>query len=289
MYWFEKIASRFSLEILHSPESLNVTRNNRHVHLDRDLPTDTPLRRWVAWNHLLGIRLGIDLLSSEEFPEDEPPAKPVPGTNKNLAASPFGERLPRLASRLAIDVCERISGQSLFSTDSILPHAKVIYLRDIGKRIHAITDSQAGRHYKPGKLEEISRSALFHEPGSYRPRPKVHKTRHGRIREYQSSDGIGASRLLLLPDFDFDASREAGWAAVPSWDTLLVAEPSDPQREDLKLEMMTEALSIWRRADLPFFSGILSLSSTGIELTSDAWTQPEFPTKSETNLRVEAS
>lgn len=289
MSWFKKVASRFSLELLHSPKFIKVARNNVIVHIEHDLPTDTPLRRWIAWNHLLGIRLGVDLLNSSDLPEDEPPAHPIPGTNKHLATSPYGERLPRLTSRLAIDVCERICGQSLFATESILPHAKVIYLRDIGKQIHAITDTQAEQRYKPGKLEEISRSALFHEPGSYRPRPSVQKTRHGRIREYRSSDGIGASRLLLLPDFDFDASRESGWAAVPSWDTLLVAEPSDAKLEDLKLEMMTSALSIWRRDLLPFFSGILSLSPSDIELCTDSWAPLDFPTKSETNLRIEAS
>lgn len=239
----------------------------------------TPHQRNLLLALVLGTRLGIDWHHTAFDPVAEAPRVDI-AKKPAEAPSAFGDRLLRLLPRLAVEVAEFISQtkavQQVFVHDSL----RIVYLREVMKNLHMLSTNELEQMpYDTKRLHELARAALFHEQGSYRPRPKTEKLRHGRIRTYTSSEGLMASRACLMPDFDLDAAREHGFVSIPCLDTMVVAEPrSIADRDDLRWELLTRTLKIWRESKTPFSKIIidLSLTTASFQLQSQWSTQDQI-------------
>lgn len=259
------IASRLGLSIDGDTKHLKVSRGRMTVALEGPrLPSSANLSQRVGWHHALtGVRLGLDRglgvydYSTERPDPEERPRSPLE------KRSVYGDRLQRLVHDLTWRWAERVSGENLFRTPWFEGYS-VLYIREVQQIWHAWAEVDFEQaDFDRDNLLEFSRLALFYE--SYKPRPDEEKLTWGRIRTYTSTEGLTASRALLMPDFDYDASAAGGFFSIPGRDTMLVAEPAGEEHQkaarDSLVQRAAEHLS---QAVLPFGAEVFQLERTAI-------------------------
>lgn len=233
----QRVADRLGLS-LHGPaDALRVGRHDWTVHFDgtglAERDADKLNLDRTAWV-LLGIRLGLD---KQARPEESDPYTPMQFRRTKLrryheAPSVHGDHLPLLVPRPTRVVFEAIAECSAFSRRWLLEGFDVLVVDETGTRLEVLSkQEQQNADESDEKRWRKVRSALFYQ--SYKVRPtRTEEVDGGRLRIFQTREGFGATRALLLPGFDYDASREYGYLAVPTRDCIVIARPHE--RDDAR-------------------------------------------------------
>lgn len=251
-------ADRLGLVLREDVSAIAVERHQWTVRVDashlmdvESSPADVYRAAWI----LFGIRLGIDGragLSTDE----KPPASPMRFRRTSLrryheAPSVHGDRLPVLAPPVSRRVFEAITGASAFCRTWLLSDVEVLVIREVGKRLEVLTEAtqrQSGDSAEQ-RWDKV-RSALFYQSYKVRPR-EVIDVDGGTLRIFETEEGFGASRALLLPEFDYNAAREYGFLAVPTRDRIIIARPDDKNRATAMLPELMDAVDT-SLAESPF-------------------------------------
>jgi hypothetical protein len=187
-----------------------------------------PARFAAAWA-LAGLRLGLDKCVEEP---DKKPSTPLHFRRTNLrryheAPSVHGDHLPLLVPRLTRQLFEIVAGEASFSRPWLQPDLDILVVHETGRRLDILTTAeQEEASIDDDSRWEKVRSALFYQSYKLRPR-QIRDVDGGSLRLYETSEGFGAGRALLLPEYDYDAAREYGFLAAPSRDQIIIARPND--------------------------------------------------------------
>ncbi len=186
----------------------------------------TPLGRHLAYGVLFGVRLAIDRRACDFDVANERPEQPAQVFHHHEIPSLYGERLPRLVPALAVAWFEALTGQEPVATDWIIDGLRFVYILETGKFLHVLADSDvAHMEMERDKILRDARHALFYDSYKLKPRDEE-RTDAGRVRIFRTAEGVTAGRVMLLPDFDYDAAREHGCFSMPSRDTMIIGRPS---------------------------------------------------------------
>ncbi len=200
----------------------------------------------AAWA-LLGVRLGIDKLSASD--DDEPaPSSPqqfrrTPVRRYHEAPSVHGDRLQFLVPTITRQTFEAVAGTTALSRNWLFIQLEILLLRETGKRLDILTDDESQPNdSSDDRRWQKARSALFYQSYKIRPISTV-DVPGGRLRIIETGEGFGASRALLLPEFDYDASRDYGYLAIPTRDRLIIARPREREVAPQMLPGLRDALT----------------------------------------------
>lgn len=263
MKFVEEIASKLSLHCSETGAGFVFGRQGAEVEVEALPEEDTPRTRSTTYHRLLGVRYGLDRLSDSFDYSTERPTGDEKPRNLYERRSAYGERLQRLVSRLTVSWAEAVCREELFVTDWAHEDLAIIYVHEVA-RIWHVWGSQDFEQvdFDAENLEEFGRLALFYE--SYKPRPREQKEEWGRLRVYKSSEGLTASRALLLPDFDYDAAQTNGFFSVPSRDCMLVIEPAKNHRDHCLKVLQARTEEEFESALLPFSNSVVELHRTEV-------------------------
>lgn len=232
------------LQDIDAENGASVTRHGESRSLGKGiqgLDLSVVRERERAWSALLATRLAIDTAISGWTPEREREHTPERFYQKQEVPSPHGERYPWVVPRHVLEVWEDASGKQAACTAIEGTDLIVLYVLEVGTHLHVLSreDRDALEFKDP---EGDARRALFYQ--SYKVRPsEERRTEDGRLRLYHTREGLGAARILLLPDYDYDASKKRGHVIIASRDHMLVSEPVS---DDLEVrERARSALAAW--------------------------------------------
>jgi hypothetical protein len=214
-------------------------------------PTTPPGRR-LAWGVFFGIRLALDHVFCEFDPAQERVAH----------QSLYGERLPRLVTRPTLAWFEALTGADALRSDWLLDDLEAVYILETGKCLHTLSMAELERlPMPPEKLLADAQHALFYESYKLKPSEKE-RSPEGLIRVFCTAEGLGASRALLLPDYDYEAAREGGCFANPSRDAMIIGRPVEPGAAAAAIRERVEALTaeMHRSAEFPLCSTIFEMT-----------------------------
>ena len=187
--------------------------------------------RHIAFCILTAARLGLDR-SCSNFEPGGRASEPTRPLRYHEKPSIYGERMPRLLPRLAVAWFEAICEVEAFVSDWELPEFQQVYVLETGKHLHTLTTDDVPRmDESPDKIRRNGRHALFYDSYKLKPRDKKRYS-GGMVRIFRTVEGLGASRAVLLPDYDYDAAREGGSFAIPSRDTMIIGRPEEPEHAD---------------------------------------------------------
>ena len=230
----EGAADRLGLTIDGDDGLLCIERHGGRLQLDahRLVAPELPRHRHrvAAWI-FVGARLALDKLASGG---DDDVSSPMSFRRTSVrhyheAPSVHGDRLPLLVPRLTRRYLEAGAGVEAFRRPWLQTDLETLIIRESGRRLESLTDAeQRDADLSADKRWEKVRSALFYQSYKVRPRQTV-DVAGGRLRIFSTREGFGASRALLLPDFDYDAARDHGYLAVPTRDQIIVARPDNRQ------------------------------------------------------------
>lgn len=198
----------------------------------------------LAWM-LVGVRLGLD----KRIPAPKPQAplhlrfRRAQLRRYHEAPSFHGDHLPLLLPEIAHHAFEHTSGTRAFCRQWILPGYQILIYEDIGKRREILTteDQQQSTESDHDRWRK-ARTALFYDAYKLRPRHR-HPVDGGELRIYESVDGMGGTRGLLLPEFDYDSAQDGGYFAIPNRDCFIIARPSSPDSAHKMLPALDRAVS----------------------------------------------
>lgn len=245
-------ADRLGLELRSNKQGPLILRRGWTVQLESwagfDERASRSARFAAAWA-LFGLRLGLDKRVDEP---DQAPSTPLHFRRTNLrryheAPSVHGEHLPLLVPRLTRQTFEAVAGEVAFSRPWLQADLDVLVVHETGRRLDILTGAEQEKASldDDGRWEKV-RSALFYQSYKVRPRQTL-DVDGGRLRLYETSEGFGATRALLLPEYDYDAAREFGYLAAPTRDQIIIARPTDkakaPQMLPALRELVDECLN----------------------------------------------
>lgn len=251
-----QLASRLGLDDLTADDAeLSLQRHGFEVAIPGEilqhLDPATALGRHLAWGVFFGVRLAIDHQNHVFNPAEE----------RLGDEALYGGRLPRLVNTVTMSWFEELSGAPLFTTDWLLDTLKIAYVFEVGKYAHAWSEEDVEKMpFLAEKLIKDARYALFYD--SYRLKPQQNlKHPEGLIRIFEGAEGLGATRALLMPDFDYDAAREGGCFAIPSRDTMIIGRPyecEDAPALRKKVEKISQKML--QEAPYPLCSAIFDMT-----------------------------
>lgn len=239
-----ELAAVLSLSAASSGGDLRLSRHGRSVVVPSSVTghfePSTPLGRHLAYGVLFGVRLAIDRVVAQFDVADERPQKPDQVFLPHQMPSIYGERLPRMVTRPTMAWFAALTGAQPVTTDWIIEGLGFVYVLETGKHLHVLADSDLERmDLTRQKIVDDARHALFYDSYKLKPRDKE-RTDDGLVRIFKTVEGLGASRAMLLPDYDYDAAREHGCFAIPSRDTMIIGRPSDKARAEAVSRRVTE-------------------------------------------------
>ena len=220
----------------------------------------TPAKTW----QLLAARLILDAQHLRWSPDQERPPRPHVAFQKHELPSPYGERYPWPVAPECVARWEAATGRRAvvrsWEVDGLgMP---IIFVLELGRGWHVLAQSELkALGWSQAKLEHDALRALFYQ--SYKVRPATtHDTPHATVKVFETKEGLGSARLLLLPEFDLDAAKAYGLAAAPSRDHMVIAQgkTDDPANTRLALTQLCEAISA--RATFPLQTRVLKLHAT---------------------------
>ena len=194
----------------------------------------THQEREAATANLLAARFILDQQLVEWTPDLERlPINQTPAYQKKDVPSSYGERLPRLvptSTREQLEHNLKAQGKTLLH-EPFSAHFDIIFALEVGKYFHIMTVEDAKLcNLDRERIIADARYMLFYQSYKIKPTKETHPW--GKARHYITTEGLGATRAILLPDFDINASREDGFAAIVSRDYLLAVEPNSPEDRD---------------------------------------------------------
>jgi hypothetical protein len=239
-----ELASVLSLESKERDGGLELSRHGYAVSLPASvvdaLDARTPVGRHLAYGVLFGIRLAIDRRATDFDVAKERPEKPARVFHHHEIPSVYGDRLPRIVPTLVLRWFAALTGLEPVTTDWHIDGLVFVYILETGKHLHVLTESDMARlQMTRDRLISDARHALFYDAYKLKPRHKE-RTDEGRVRTFRTVEGLGASRAMLLPDFDYDAARENGCFSIPSRDTMVIGRPEDKEFSEVIFERVSE-------------------------------------------------
>ncbi len=274
---FSEAADRLGMAVSVDDSKLLITRHEMTVRL-RDTsparrgaePQEMARAPWI----LFGIRLGIDKLTHPDDDQDKRDS-PMRFRRTSLrryheAPSVHGDRLPLLVPRLTRTVFEAITSKSAFFRTWLLPELEVLVVCETGIRLELLTArEQRDADESDQQRWRNTRSALFYQSYKVRPRKQI-EIDAGVLRIFDTTEGFGATRALLLPEYDYDASREFGFLAVPSRDQIIIARPDDRRRaHDLLPELRHTVGAALEKTAFGLTDAIFQLQPDNIKVFDD--------------------
>lgn len=272
----ERLASKLGLvaaadDGLDDAPGLRWARGEHHLSLPQEtlaLDLESPDARQQAWAELLGLRLALD--SAHAPYEREREESPAQVWRKEDVPELHGQRRPWLVPAQTIRALEAHLGQAMLKSPWHDNALGVIYVMELGHQLHVLSEAQA--HATNLGLDRIRRDArqgLFYD--SYKVRPVAQeRSQEGRLRIYKTVEGLGCSRLLLLPDFDYDAAMEHGMAMIPDRDTMIIAQPAsgadDQARAELEQQLIARAQALRASSALPLPPTLYQLTPAALTL-----------------------
>ncbi len=263
----DRLCDRFSLSAEAHPETLSVQRHQWRLDLDAKAfgALSPGAQAWV----LVGARLGFDfhLKASDNGGErgarhDQPMRfRRARIRRYHEAPSVHGDHLPLLLPRIARRTFESITDAATFSRPWLIDGLDILVINQAGMRIDVLTEEEQNQSDLDAESRwDKVRSALFYQ--SYKVRPQnVDKLKAGRLRHFHTEEGVGGTRALLLPDFDYDASRDHGYLALPTYDDIIIARPEQRSSATSLLEPLEALLqSLVDGALLPMGDAIIQLT-----------------------------
>lgn len=255
--YIDDVAHQFGLEghVPGGEKELTLARHGLSVRLPASLlahlDATTVVGRHLTWSVLLGVRLGLDHHLCGYHPSME----------RADAQAIYGERLPRLVPPATIAWFGAIAGAPALRRDWLVDELKLVYVLGIGKYLHTLTlPEMATLPLSAEKTCADARHALFYDAYKLKPAQKL-AVDGGEIRVFRTTEGLGATRALLLPDFDYDAAREAGSFALPCRDTLLIGRPrACDQADEVLAEVARLSARMLQEAALPLSEAVFQLS-----------------------------
>ena len=267
------VAHRLGLTLLSDDRGMILERASFRVVFPPDAGASFQELNDLTWA-LLGVRLAIDNLTPE--PPSRRESSPMGFRRTNLrryheAPSVHGDHLLFLVPSLTSQVFEHLTGATPLRRPWILPGLEILLLHEEGLKLSILTEEKHQISESTQHLEtrwEKARMALFYEAYKLKPREKTDLP-DGILKLYSSTEGMMASRSLLLPELDYDTAQDQGYFSIPTRDTLLIAAPaaSDPSPDLLaSIQKKTSSLS----AGDPFrlTDAILQLSRNDIQVAS---------------------
>lgn len=239
------LSARLGLDYEQSGGSARLERHGYRLALPGALvdefDPENPVGRHLLFALLFGVRLAIDRKASTFDVADERPERPEQVYHAHEIPSVYGDRLPRLVSRLSVAWFEALTGKTPLDRPWILDELTFVYILETGKHLHTFCecDVQAAPIGRK-KLVRDARHALFYEAYKLKPREKK-RVDAGKLFLYRTAEGLGATRVMLLPDYDYDAARAGGCFSTPSRDTLLIGRP----REESGAEAIRRKIVAW--------------------------------------------
>lgn len=230
------------------------------------LDLETPHEREQAWAELLALRLALDTAHAPYERERED--VPAQVWRKEDVPELHGQRRPWLVPTQTIKSIESHLGEALLTSPWHDDALGIIYVMELGHQLHALSLAQAEQTgLGLDRIRRDARQGLFYD--SYKVRPVAQeRSEDGRLRIYQTVEGLGCSRLLLLPDFDYDAAMEHGMAMIPDRDTMIIAQPAsgaDKQaRGRLEQQLRAHAETIRAASALPLPPTLYMLTPSAI-------------------------
>ncbi|MEM1347728.1 MAG: metallophosphoesterase, partial [Myxococcota bacterium] len=166
--------------------------------------------RAMAW--LWGTRLGVDTMLAGWQPGLEREQAPEKIFQKQDVPSVHGERLPWLVDARVLEWFEAHTGRRAVRKPWVEPSLVVVYVLEVGTHKHVLSEGDLERTgLTLEQVHEGAMSALFYQ--SYKVKgTQVERSKAGRIRAVRTVEGLGSSRLQLMPDFDLDVARARGLA-----------------------------------------------------------------------------
>lgn len=212
---------------------------------------------------LLAARLAMDTRAASWTPDLERPPAPEKAHQKHEIPSSYGDRVPWIVPHEARLRCEAWLHEPLFA-HRFDAARDVIYVLEIGRHAHALTLAQAEQlDLSAARLQDDARYTLFY--ASYKLSPERHALPFAEARHYATTEGLGAARALLLPDFDLDAARLGGVAAIVSRDLLVVFEPpaalTEAARPDFEARCEAYAHTLRHAEKFPYAGPLLRLAT----------------------------
>jgi hypothetical protein len=266
----EQLAARLGLSI--EADGAGAWRWRRHDAVWGGAPApyavieDAEARRSV-WAVGLGVRMGLDTVRVAWSPDVERPAAPEQVFRKEQVPSPYGERAPWLVPQESVEVWREITGRAPVERPWHDVTSCVVFVLEVGSRWHVLGQEEAEASLGEARLVEDARLAWFYE--SYKAWAHTRKLDVGKLRVYETLEGQGAGRALLLPELDWDAARASGFAATPTRDALWVLEPAPgvaPEVARATLEALVDAC--YEAADWPLSRALLAFDEREVRLAS---------------------
>lgn len=268
-------ASRLGLELQWDAPNLRVTRDDWSLDFNAEPwlsdKSDKNAFLPLAWL-LQGIRFGLD--KHIPAPEPEVPLhlrfRRAQLRRYQEAPSFHGDHLPLLVPEITALAFEKISGQKAFRRPWSIPGYQILIYEDIGRRREILTvgEQEKADESNEDRWQKV-RTALFYDAYKLRPRER-RPVDGGELRIFESTDGMGGTRGLLLPEFDYDSARDGGFFAIPSRDCFIIASPKSPQGAQKMLPGLLEAVdTALQNADFPLSDAIFELHPTDISIYQD--------------------
>lgn len=221
----------------------------------------------AAW-FLLGLRLGLDKIR----PEVEAQAKTsplqfrrTPVKRYHEAPSFHGEHLPLLVPSMTRRTFEAVSHKRAFHRPGLLENTEVLIVCETGTRLDILTvDEQENSAFSDELRWSNARTALFYNSFKLKPRQTI-ALPGGSLRIFETTEGLGASRALLLPELDYDAAQDGGFLALPTRDRIIIARPDDKDSASSLLPRLREEIgAAMSQSAFPFADAILQLSAVSV-------------------------
>lgn len=196
---------------------------------------------------------------------DERPEKPAQVFHHHEIPSVYGERLPRLVPPSTLDWFTALNGEQPVSTDWVIDGLRFVYILETGKFLHLLTESDVEQmDLGRDKILRDARHALFYDSYKLKPRQKE-RTDEGMVRIFRTSEGVTAGRVMLLPDFDYDAARAHGCFSMPSRDMMVIGRPDSKEHCDAIFERVSEVTEeLVESAALPLCSHVHRMTTDGV-------------------------
>ena len=264
------LADILSLKAEPSGDGLVLARHAHSIVVPSDVAervrAQDPLGRHLAYGVLFGVRLAIDRLACGFDLADERPEKPAQVYHHHEIPSVYGERLPRLAPLVALRWFAALTGLEPVSTDWIIDGLSFVYILETGKHLHVLAESDIEEmELTRDKILRDARHALFYDSYKLKPRDEE-RTDAGRVRIFRTVDGLGAGRVMLLPDFDYDAAREHGCFSMPSRDTMIIGRPSAKTYSDEIFSRVSQATEhLVATEAFPLCSHVHRMTADGVD------------------------
>ncbi len=282
--WLPRVAERFSLKLGTRGGQLWARRRDVTVEIHGMPSGDSPDEKRAIWASLLGVRLGIDRITTTYSLEQERPT-PLASDKRHESPSLYGARLLWLVPNQTVITAQAVCGDAICSApwhDDFVN----IFVTAWKKEWHVFAENDLESvSFDAANLHDFARYALFNDEATQKPRPQLQRLPFGKIRRYEAVDGMMSSRGVLMPDYDWDAAAAKGCFCLPSRDVMIVGEPLEKEDDRIYFEVAAQAREVWSQADYPFGSSVFKIENSGFEPGLAQWRASNEPSKTDIRVR----